>query len=266
MRRLLGAARTALAALALALPAFAHAGTPCEPGKTDAASFVNAMTLAEKVWKTLDQSDAQVALIARVGQDLSSYGLRYSHMAFVWRDHPKGRWLVVHELNQCGTAQSALFNEGLGNFFLDNMFAYESVIVVPGPASQARIAATLAAPDGARLHAANYNMLAYPFATTYQNSNQWVLETYAASMSELPVSDRAQAQAWLKLAGYQPITISIPAVKRLGARMFRANVAFDDQPFNRRMEGRIDTVTVDSMLRFLRQRDPESREITVTLR
>jgi hypothetical protein len=47
--------------------------------------------------------------------------------------------------------------------------------------------------------------------------------------------------------------------------MFRANVSFDDQPFDRRMAGRIDTVTVDSVVRFVHQRDPESWEIPVML-
>ena len=58
----------------------AHAGTPCEPKKTDVATFVKAMKLAERTLAALDKSGAQVALIARVGQDLSKYGLRYSHM------------------------------------------------------------------------------------------------------------------------------------------------------------------------------------------
>jgi hypothetical protein len=243
----------------------AHAGSPCEPKKADVANFVKAMKLAQRSYAALDESGAQVALIARVGQDLSKYGLRYSHMGYVRRDHPKGRWMVVHELNECGTTRSALFDEGLGNFFLDDMFAYESKIVVPGAALQARIAAMLRSTAPVRLHDARYNMLAFPFATSYQNSNQWLLETYAASMSELPVAGRAQAQAWLRLAGYRPITLDIPAMTRLGARMFRANVAFDDQPFERRMAGRIDTVTVDSVVRFVHQRDADASDIEVGL-
>ncbi len=243
----------------------AQAGTPCEPKKTDAADFIKAMKLAQRTLAALDKSGAQVALIARVGQDLSKYGLRYSHMGYAWRDHPQGRWLVVHELNQCGTAKSALFDEGLGNFFLDDMFAYETRIVVPGPAAQARIAAMLASTTPLRLHDPRYNMLSFPYSISYQNSNQWLLETYAASLSDMPIDGRAQAQAWLKLADYRPITIEISAMTRLGARMFRANVSFDDQPFERRMAGRIDTVTVDSVVRFVHQRDPLAWEISVGL-
>ena len=238
----------------------AHAGNACEEKTPDAGAFMQSMKLAERARTALEASDAQVVLIARVGQDLSKYGLRYSHMAYAWRDHPQGRWSVVHELNQCGTAESALYNEGLANFFQD-VRAYESRIVVPSPEVQQRLAAMLASSTPRRMHAPRYNMLAYPFSTAYQNSNQWLLESWAAALSPYPVTDRAQAQAWLKLANYQPITLEIPAMTRLGGRMFRANVAFDDQPFDRRMAGHIDTVTVESVVRFVHQTDRGSRDI-----
>ena len=35
----------------------------------------------------------------------------------------------------------------------------------------------------ARLHEPRYNMLAYPWATRYQQSNQWALETLAGAMA-----------------------------------------------------------------------------------
>ncbi|MFP5390675.1 MAG: DUF2145 domain-containing protein [Gammaproteobacteria bacterium] len=256
--------RTWLLAWLLAAAPLAGAGTACEQHEPDATAFVKAITLAEKSAAALDASNAQVALIARVGQDLSKYGLRYSHIAYVWRDHPKGRWTVVHELNECGTAHSSLYDQGLVNFFSDDLFAWESVILVPSPDSQARIVRMLQGDAPRLLHEARYNMLSYAFGTTYQNSNQWVLETYAAAASALPVQGRAQAQAWLKLAGYAPITISIPAAIRLGARMFKANVAFDDHPFARRMTRQIDTVTVESMLKFVRRVDPGAREMQVS--
>jgi hypothetical protein len=240
----------------------ANAGQTCEEKQASVDTFVKGIKLAENTLAALEATDAQVALIARVGQDLSKQGLRYSHMAYVWRDHPKGRWLVVHELNECGTAQSALYDEGLANFFFD-VFAHEAAIVIPSAQSQAKIVAMLASPVARNLHAARYNMLAYAFATQYQNSNQWVLETYAASASEFPVADRAKAQHWLKLAGYAPITVYVPTAQRLGARLFRANVEFDDHPFGRRAAGQIDTVTVESVMRFVKRIDPGAREILV---
>lgn len=241
----------------------AQAGRVCEVKKTTASNFIAAMNLAEKTRATLDASGAQVALIARVGQDLSRHGLRYSHMAYVWRDHPAGRWIVVHELNQCGTARSALFAQGLANFFLDDLFAYEAQLLIPTPPSQARLAAMLASGTPLLLHKARYNMLAYPFSTEYQNSNQWVLETYAATSSGLAIGSRAQAQAWLHMAGYRPMTVHVAAGQRLGARLFSANIAFDDHPFARRAAGRIDTVTVESVTQFVRAREPQARDLLV---
>jgi hypothetical protein len=239
----------------------AWAGQTCETKEVAPTTVALAMDLAWQTRQALDSSGAQVALIARVGQDLSKYGLRYSHMAWVWRDHPQGRWLVVHKLNNCATADSALYNEGLGNFFLDDMFAFETKIMIPSAQTQARAVAWLNSPNAAALHSAKYNMLAFPYSTVYQNSNQWVLETYAAMYNN--ETGRSAAQSWLKANGYQPITIYIPTATRLGARMFRANVAFDDHPVGRRLAGQIDTVTVESVLRFIKQREPDSHEIVL---
>jgi hypothetical protein len=250
--------------LVLAMPA--QAGTQCSEKPLGPDTVVAALNLAQATREALDASGAQVVLIARAGQDLTRYGLRYSHLGFAWRDHPKGRWLIRHELNDCGKATSALYDDGLANFFLDDMFEYQALLLIPNSADQERLAATLASGLPQRLHSPSYNMLAYPFSTSHQNSNQWVLETYAASLAGMPVRQREQAQAWLKLAGYRPITIDIPAVVRLGARISRANVTFEDQPFERRMAGKIDTVTVDSVVRFVRERDQLSRELTIRAR
>ncbi|HAT33113.1 MAG TPA: DUF2145 domain-containing protein [Janthinobacterium sp.] len=252
--------------LCLSVVAPAHAGRSCEPKKADPANAVKALDLALKARGALDASGAQVALIARAGQDLSKYHLTYSHVALVWRDHPAGRWLVVHELNKCGSALSSLYNEGLGNFFLDDVFEYKTEILLPSADVQASLVRLLASNTPLRLHAPQYNMLSYAYSTKYQNSNQWVLETYAAAkVAPGKIETRSEAQAWLKAADYRPITLEIPAATRLGARMFRANVAFDDHPFERRMAGHIDTVTVDSMMRFIKRHDPQARDIEVSL-
>ena len=239
----------------------AHAGTGCSAAATTESAFTKAMALAERTRIALDESGAEVALIARVGQDLSSYGVRYSHIAYVWRDHPRGRWLVVHELNECGSARSALFNQGLANFFMDDLFAYESLIVIPGPASQRRIVAMLGSGSALAMHTARYNMLSYAWSDQYQNSNQWVLERYAASASDTPITTRRAAQGWLKAADFQPRTVHINAIKRLGARALRANIAFDDHPFERRMAGQIDTVTVEAVVAFIQLHDRAARQL-----
>ncbi|WP_300653569.1 DUF2145 domain-containing protein, partial [Hydrogenophaga sp.] len=95
-----------------------------------------------------------------------------------------------------------------------------------------------------------YNMLSYPWATRYQQSNQWALETLA-SAAEPGVSSREQAQAWLRFKGYQPTTLQLGALTRLGARVSSAHIAFDDHPNEKRFSDRIETITVDSVFDWL---------------
>ena len=254
----------ALACLAL-LGGRVQAGQTCSETPPTAETLQKAFRLALKARDALEASGAEVALIARVGQDLSKYRLRYSHLGFAWRDHPRGRWLVVHMLNQCGTAQSDLYNEGLANFFLDDLFAWEGLIVVPGEEMQKKIAASLREGNFVRLHEPSYNMLAYPFSTRYQNSNQWALEVMADAAGPGPLAGRSETQQWLKTNAYAPTTLDIPAMTRLGGRMFRANIAFDDHPSERRWAGQIDTVTVESVFAFVAARDPGSRRVLVRI-
>lgn len=258
--------RALLAALCLAAAALpAQAGQTCRPEPLGVGEVRASMTLAERTFAALDASGASVALVARAGQDLSKYGVDYSHMGIAVRDHPGGRWTVVHELNDCGTADSDLYADGVGNFFLTDLYRYRAQVVIPGPALQARLAALMASNAPRRLHEPHYNMLAYVYGTRYQNSNQWVLEVLAAAdaPANVPVATRAAAQARMKAQGYQPPTVHVPAAARLGARMFRANVAFDDHPFEQRMAGRIDTVTTGAVLAWMRARDPQARVVLV---
>lgn len=253
-----------LAAVLAASAAPTVAGQACRDQLLGPADVVKSMELARKTYQALDASGASVALIARAGQDLSAYGLRWSHLGVAVRDHPAGRWTVVHELNDCGSAHSALYNEGIGNFFLTDLYRFEAALLIPGPDAQARLAALMATRTPLRLHEPRYNMLSYVYSTRYQNSNQWVLEVLAAgSAAPGAIETRAEAQSWVRNAHYDPVTVEIPATVRLGARMFRANVAFDDHPFERRMAGHIDTVSADALLRFVRTRDPQARVLTL---
>ena len=257
------ALRLLVLAVPFALGRPAIAGQACEPFVPTPASVAKGLELGKRAFDRLDASGAEVALIARAGQDLTRYRLRWSHMGFVWRDHPDGRWTVVHELNTCGAATSSLYDEGLGNFFLDDPFRYEALVVVPDAETQRRLAGLLRGDLPQAMHDNRYNVVAYPFSTAYQNSNQWVLELVAAALSsEPPVADRATAQDWLRDHDYRPSTLEIPAMTRLGARLFKANVAFDDHPFDRRMAGHIDAVSVESVVAFLRLRNV-AKDVTV---
>jgi hypothetical protein len=260
--------RLILAVVLAGFAAAACAGQACVEKPLAAADVRAGLTQALDVRDALDREHAQVALVARVGRDLSRYGLRYSHVAFAWRGHPRGDWTMVEALNQCGTATSALYDDGLANFFLDDMFAYQAKIVIPSPEVQKRIADVLVARHGGRFHEPHYNLVAYPFATRYQNSNQWLLETLADALAERPIGTRSEAQAWLLASGFRPSTLHVPAIERLGAQIFRVNVAFDDQPIDRRIAGNIDVVSAEPVLDFVLRVDPGAvaREIEVERR
>jgi hypothetical protein len=244
----------------------AKAGQSCEERPSNAEELRNGLALASKVQSTLDAGDAEIVLIARVGQDLRKYNLKHSHIAYVMRDHPNGKWTVVHLLNHCGKPTSGLFAEGLGMFFMDTPFRYEAMVITPSRALQTKLKTLLAGNEPQLFKAQRYNMLAHPFNAASQNSNQWVLEMLAVAMSqECPVRTREDAQAYLRYTQYSPTTLHLDALTRLGASVTKQNINFDDHPFNRRMAGKIDTVTVESVERFLLGRDREARVVEIGL-
>jgi hypothetical protein len=131
------------------------------------------------------------------------------------------------------------------------MFAWDAWLIIPNQDLQSKLLSDLSGKSSLGMHEPRYNMLAFPFSTKYQNSNQWLLETLAKSMSNGEVYNRTSAHTWLKTKSFRPSTLEINAAKRLGARLFKANIAFDDHPTDRRMAGLIDVVTVDSIVDFL---------------
>jgi hypothetical protein len=228
----------------------AHAGRSCDAKPPTAQVIDRGLQLAEKTRIALDKSGATVVVLARAGQDLGKYNLRFSHLGLAYKT-PEGKWLVLHKLNACGSDEASLYRQGLGEFFLDDLFRYQSAWIVPTPEVQSRLYTTLSDPRASvALHAKRYNMLAYPWSTTYQQSNQWAIETLASAM-DASVATRTQAQAWLQLKRYEPTTIRLGAMTRLGGRISSANIAFDDHPNEKRYSDRIETTTVDSVMSWL---------------
>ena len=180
----------AIVAGSLIAPA-AQAGRSCETKNLNSQMMVRGLQLAERAAAALDASGAKVVMLARAGQDLSKYGLHYSHLGFAyWQVGPEGQgkvWRVVHKLNQCGTADSAIYRQGLGEFFLDDLWRYEAAWVVPSADVQNKLIALLQDNERAiALHHKPYNIVSYVWGQRYQQSNQWAIETMAAAMVPLP--------------------------------------------------------------------------------
>lgn len=251
MKTLLAVLTTCLALLAS--PAV-QAGRSCEGKPLNAQGIQRGMDLAQRTAEALDaehrRNGARVVVLARAGQDLGKYGLRYSHLGWAYKT-AEGPWRVLHKLNQCGSSVGSIYRQGLGEFFLDDLWRHEAAWAVPAPALQAPLHALLTdRARGVSLHTRDYNMVSYPWSTRYQQSNQWALETLAAA-AEPGVTTREQAQAWLRFKGYEPTTLRLGAMTRLGARVGSAHIAFDDHPNDKRFSDRIETVTVDSVFDWL---------------
>lgn len=238
------------------LPAQGRAGTRCENATISPQSAAAAAQTALTVAAALDERDAPAALVARVGNDLSAQGLVYSHVGFVVRDHPAGRWTAVHLLNECGSDRSNLYTQGLVNFFADDLVNQDARIVWLQPEQARRLADYLRALPRGALHQPHYNLIARPGGADYQNSTAWVVEILGASL--LDSSDdhrlsrhRRDAYRAAESDGFRPDRIHIPYSKRVLGGLFSANVAFTDHPIGTRLAGDYPVVTVRSIIEYL---------------
>lgn len=236
------------------------AGINCERREVAPEQMAQAAANALAIRKALDATDAPVALVARAGTDLSRHGLRYSHAGLAIRDHPSGRWTVVHLLNECGSSRSRLHVEGMMNFYADNLepgFA-RAVWLEPELSQQL---ATWTDSDFRRLHEARYNLIARPGSRRYQNSTAWLLEVLAAAQLRQPAPTRAQAQALLSAQGFVPDHIDISYGQRIAGGLFSATTVFTDHPLATRLKGDYPVITVRSIVGYLSSQGLLVREV-----
>ena len=253
--KLLAACLFPLLLACAALPALA--GQACAEKPATPEGSAKSAQLSTQARELLDRQQLSFALVARSGVDLSEFGLHHSHVGVAWRDHPRGRWYTFHLLNRCGTGQSELIEQSLEDFYNVELHDYEALISAPSFPMQIRLQKAFFSPLAQQLHEREYNMIAHPYSTKYQNSNQWVLEVIASALAPAGyVSSRLSAQDWLKHNGYTPSVIPIAAGKRAGARLFSPHVRFSDHTDEEWQAARYSVVSVDSVLNFVKARDP----------
>lgn len=232
----------------------AHAGTGCRDVHASPRALANAAATALTVADALDAVDAPVAIVARVGTDLSKHGLHYSHAGFAVRDHADGRWTIVHLLNDCGTDRAALHADGLVNFFADDLVVQDARIAWLEPQLAQRLAARLNALPGDPLLSHRYNLIARPGSPDDQNSTAWAMEELGASIpSTFSVRDRKQAWRLAQANGFQSSVVHIPYRQRIVGGLFGTNIAFTDHSVATRLSGDYPVTTVRSILDWLRR-------------
>ena len=258
------------ALLLLGLIGAAHAAPPaCAPRYPAPTTLAAMHDMAVMTADTLDAlEDVEVAIAARGGQDLSKYGLRHSHLAFLLRNDA-GQWEAVHLLNRCKSDTSLLYREGLVNLIGESAVTTDLRVGIPTAPVRAALRQLLTEPatQARALHQPRYSMLAYPGGTDYQNSNQWILEVLGAAIADSrnapALNDRKQALAWLQADGYAPSKLHIGIGKRLGARFFADNVAVTDHPAGERISGNYSVVTVESVFDYLHHTKALTRELSI---
>lgn len=241
----------------------AQAGQNCVVRNATPDILQQASGAAERSYRALEEHGGQVALIARVGQDLGRFGLRYSHVGFVLRDHPDGRWTVLHLLNTCGTDVSGVYAEGLLDFFLDGMVSYDSHIVWLRPDFAEVLTRVLAGGQPVQLHDPDYNVIARWDSARTQNSTAWVLALLGAALAEPQARTPHAAIQHAAAAGFQPSVLRIGYGERLAGGLFSANAQFTDHPVSARLGGRYRVVTVRSIFEWLRNADLVQGERTL---
>jgi len=253
--------RAALLCLCL-WPALAHAGANCEAMVMPPEKVAAVAETALRTARALDERDAPVALVARIGRDLSEHGLVYSHAGFAVRDHADGRWTVIHLLNECGSHRSGLYAQGLVNFFSDDLVNQDARIVWLQPAHASRLADHLRTLPANPLYQPAYNLIARPGSGDYQNSTAWVLETLAATLPDAG-SVRSRQRAWAIASGdgFRADTIHIPYSKRVLGGLFGSNIAFTDHGIGTRLSGDYPVVTVRSILRWIDERGYDAAQM-----
>ncbi len=238
---------------------FAGGAPNCEQdSRIEARTFHKATTMAVKVRNYLIRSKARVALVGRVGSDKRNRGIKYTHVGLILKDHRKGRWLFTHLLNSCGANGSTIFDQGLINFYLDDLFSFDTVVVTFSPQLQDSIADTLHGPLVKRLHNRKYSSLAHPFNPVYQNSNQWALEIIAASQMNLGArATRKQVQKILKTKGYRPARMYLSDFE-ISAVESIPNVSLNDHWMSENNQGGFLWVSAKSVINYLKKTDDQT--------
>jgi hypothetical protein len=230
----------------------AHAGRHCDEVAVGPQQASAAFDAALRLQNVLNTGGQQVVVLARRGQNLETYNVLFSHAAFAVRDAKGQGWTVYHDLNLCGSDRAQLYEQGLADFLADDLFSDEVAIVIPEPWLQDRLVQVFNSREETyRMHHPQYSAVAYPFSQKYQNSNGWLLETFARAVADTKLSDREDAQYWLRKNNYVPSVLHLGPLTRLGGRMFKANVAFDDHPAELRWSDKITVNTGDDVLRFV---------------
>ncbi|MDT9001583.1 DUF2145 domain-containing protein [Paucibacter sp. APW11] len=239
-------------------------GCQVEP-QPSAAEQDRLLRLAAVIKTELQASGQALALISRAGLNLRLIGQRYSHAGLSLRQNSHSPWAVRQLYYACDEQAPRIFDQGLSGFVLGSgRHSFVSVLLLPDEAAEALTQSALDDRQALQLLGAHYSANAYAFGLRYQNCNQWLVELLAAAWSGTSadtVIERAEAQAWLREAGYQPSSIELGLRPLYWLSGLLPWLHQDDHPAEDRAAARYRLSLPAGIEAFIQRRLPETRRI-----
>ncbi len=253
-------------AAALMLPPAARAGSLaqrfCDVSTPLSATQQDRLLRFAAIAKDLlQESGAEVVVVARSGLDLARFGVRYSHAGFSLRESELGPWAVRQLYYDCDEGRPRVFDQGLTGFVAGSESpdsGYLKALLLPPASAQAVQQAVHNKALALRLLAARYSANAFAHSLQYQNCNQWLVELLAAAWGGLQDGPdlRAQAQAWLALAAYAPQGVNVNSHLLMALAPLIPWIHLDDHPMADLQALQMRTTLPADIETFLRQREP----------
>jgi hypothetical protein len=168
----------------------------------------------------------------------------------------------------CDEGQSRLFDQGMAGFLMgtdDPTLGFVSIVLLPDAEADALERSALDNRLALQLLGGTYSANAYAFGLSYQNCNQWVAELLAAAWGGVGngVAPRAEAQEWLRGAGYQPSPIDVRWRPVTWAAMLSPWLHNDDHPADQLAQAVYQVSMPAAIERFVQARMPWAERIEI---
>jgi hypothetical protein len=205
-------------------------------GETTHFKTEEVISFAKKVERALANKGAHVAILARMGRQLSEMppGMRFTHVAFIVYSKilaSDGRTLpgyAIYNLYQYEDRpdRSRLVQDYPVDFF-SGVAQMEAGILIPSAELQQRLIKVIASPIYASLHEPRYSVIANPYNEGRQNCTEFTLDVINAAIYQ--TSDIKQLkEVAQKYFVAQPVEVN--PFKLLLGSMLSAEVTTTDQP------------------------------------
>ena len=182
---------------------------------------------SQKVERTLADTGARVAIIARMGRLASELpqGMHFTHVAFAVKGE-KSTGYVIQNLYQLDDRPdvSALVQDIPVEFF-KGVVTLESGLIIPSPALQDKLLKVIASPIYQQLHQPDYSVIANPYTLGRQNCTEFVLDVLNAAIYQ--TRDIQTIKAYEK-AHFVAQPVHVNPFKLLLGAMFDAEVSLSD--------------------------------------